>query len=140
MSRSKAFLDGLAKCKEFIEPKRSFLSRGCIFWPARKIPPPSKILSCFCGFFLRSFKLHKGILTCVLSFFSFFLLFSPFPFLFSSSPSNSSLFFNWDMGYGQNGPHYAPKETKCARKLVTRVAHLRQILKCIIVNFSIKPC
>ena len=35
------------------------LVQGYIFW---KIPPPPlKILPCFCGFFYRSFKLHKGI-------------------------------------------------------------------------------
>ena len=40
----------------------------------------SKILPCFGGFF-AVFKLHKGILTCVLSLFSFF---SSFPPLFPS--------------------------------------------------------
>ena len=45
---------------------------------------------------MRSFKLHKGILTCILSLFSSFFSFPPFSLPFSSPPSNSSLFFNWD--------------------------------------------
>ena len=40
-------------------------------------PPPSKILP-----FLWIFKLHKGILTCVLSLFSFFFFFPLFPSFF----------------------------------------------------------
>ena len=52
--------------------------------PEKFFPPPSKILPCFCGFF-AIFKLPEGISTCVLSLFSYFLLFPPFPFLFFKS-------------------------------------------------------
>merc|ERR1712200_128044 len=71
--------------------------QGYIFWPARKIlpPPPLKFFPVFVDFW-GVFKLHKGILTCVLSLFSLFSSFPPFPFLFSSPPLNSSLFFNLD--------------------------------------------
>ena len=75
----------------FTLPESSQLHRGIYSGqPEKFFPPPSKILPCFSGFFAL-FKLHKGILTCVISLSSFFLLFSPFPFLFSSPPSNSSL-------------------------------------------------
>ena len=56
-------------------PTVRIMKQGYIFWPARKILP------CFCGFF-AAFKLHKGILTCVLSLFSFFSSFPPFSFPF----------------------------------------------------------
>ena len=48
-------------------------------------PPPLKFFPVFVDF-LRSFKRHKGILTCVLSLFSFFSSFPPFslPFFKSS--------------------------------------------------------
>merc|ERR1711860_246555 len=76
--------------------------QGYIFWPARKIPPPLKFFPVFVDFFCG----HLSF-TCVLSLFSFFLLFPPFPFLFSCPPSNSSLFFNldkktWGGGIGHN--------------------------------------
>ena len=71
-------------------------NQGYIFWPARKILPPPLKSSLFLWIFLALFKLHKDIFTCVLSLFSFFLLIPLFPFLFSSHPSNSSLFFNLD--------------------------------------------
>ena len=71
------------------------LNTGVYILSSKKNPPlPSKFFPVFVDFF-RSFKLHKGILTCVLSLFSFFLLPPPFLFLFSSF-SNSSLFFNLD--------------------------------------------
>ena len=55
-----------------------------IFWPARKIThSPLKFFPVFVDF-LRLIKLHKGILTCVLSL--FFLLFPHFLFPFSWSP------------------------------------------------------
>ena len=59
--------------------------QGYIFWPARKnLPPPSKILPCFCGFF-AVFKLHKGILKCFYHSFLFFSSFPPFSFPFFKS-------------------------------------------------------
>ena len=36
---------------------------------------------------------------CFITLFLFYLLFPPFPFLFSSPPSNSSLFFNMDKNF-----------------------------------------
>ena len=57
------------------------LNTGVYILSSKKNPPlPSKFFPVFVDFF-RSFKLHKGILTCVLSLFSFFLLPPP---LFSS--------------------------------------------------------
>ena len=83
---------------------------GYIFWPARNIPPPpSKIFSGF----LRSFKLHKGILKCALSLLTFFSSFPPFSLPFSRPPSNSSLFFNLDKKFGGQNiyfPGWKPKQ------------------------------
>ena len=54
------------------------LNTGVYILSSKKNPPlPSKFFPVFVDFF-RSFKLHKGILTCVLSLFSFFLLPPPF--------------------------------------------------------------
>ena len=60
--------------------------QGYIFWPARKIPPPPplKFFPVFVDFW-GVFKLHKGILTCVLSLFSLFSSFPPFSFPFFKS-------------------------------------------------------
>ena len=64
-------------------------------------PPPLKFFPVFVDF-LRSFKLHKGILTCVLSLL-FFPLFPPFFHVFLQI---LPLFFNLDknfpLGNGQN--------------------------------------
>ena len=54
---------------------------------------------CIFVFFSLRTAFFTPFLTCVLSLFSFFLLFSPFPFLFSCPPSKSSLFFNLDKEY-----------------------------------------
>ena len=60
------------------------LQQGYIFWPARKIlPPSSKILF-------------------------FFILFPPFIFLCSSPPSNSSLFSTLDKNLGEIARIYIP--------------------------------
>jgi len=91
---------------------RNFISKdqGYIFWPAENYFPV------FVDF-LRSFKLHKGILTWVLSLFSF-SSFPPFPLLFSwSPPSNYSLFFNLDKNCpppppGGDGQNICPGEKK----------------------------
>ena len=64
--------------------------------------PPLKFFPVFVDF-LRSFKLHKGILTCVLSLFLFFI-FPPFPDLFTSPPSNS--FFQLGQKYISLLPYY----------------------------------
>ena len=59
--------------------KMDILSQGYVFWAARKIPAILNS-SLFLWIFLRSFELHKGILTRVLSLSSF-----PFPFFMKSS-------------------------------------------------------
>ena len=50
---------------------------GVYILASQKIPPPPKFFPVFVDF-LRSFKLHKGILTCLFSSFP-----PPFPFLLS---------------------------------------------------------
>ena len=62
------------------------LTQGYIIWPARKIlpPPPLKFFPVFVDFF-AVFKLHKGILKCVLSPFSLFSTIPPFSFPFYKS-------------------------------------------------------
>ena len=76
------FIQNIFYCIAFVQ--------GNIYSGQLEKSPPLKFFPVL-WIFLRSFKLHKGILTSVL------LLFSSFPpFLFSSSPSNSSPLFNLD--------------------------------------------
>ena len=61
-----------------LAPPQRNAPRGIYSGRPEKFPPPLKFFPVFVDF-LRSFKLHKGILACVLSLFSFL---PPFPFLF----------------------------------------------------------
>ena len=83
--------------------------RGIYSGQPEKFFPPLKFFPVFVDF-LRSFKLHKGILTCVLSLLSFFFSSPPFPFLFHEVLLQILLFFNLD----KNSPP-PPRGGKMAR-------------------------